>query len=290
MTPNAPRMPEAISRVAFHHLRDFIEQHCGLALGNEQTYLVESRLAGLLTETGCGDYDAFCDLVRSQEDTRLRDRIVDAITTHETSWFRDGHPFAILQERLLPAFAEEFREGRRFQVRIWSAAASTGQEPYSIALAILEYLRTHPACELRPEHFEILATDISPAALFLAESARYDARAIARGLPEPHRRRYFRDEGTAWRLEDTARQMVTIRKFNLQNSPEPLGRFDLAFLRYVTIYFSAPFKRQVYAGMARVLPPGSHLIISPAETLQGISTDFEALAHGGGVYYRRRGA
>lgn len=277
-------MPDAISTTEFKLLRDFIERSCGISLGDEKAYLIETRLAGLLAETGSPDYGSFYRLASSGMDHKLRDKIVDAMTTNETLWFRDGHPFLILRDKLLPPLVESLLNGSRFRVRIWSAASSTGQEPYSIAMTILELCRSNP--RLRPDQFEILATDISPSALFVANAGRYDSAAIARGLPEDTRDRYFRKEGNVWVVDDAVKRLVTFRKFNLQDALDPLGKFDVVFMRYVAIYFAEEFKRRLFANVARLLAPEGHLIISAVETLMGISDDFEALQHYNGTYHR----
>ena len=277
-------MAESISTTEFRLLRDLIEKLCGIALGDEKTYLVETRLAPLLAENGCQDFGAFYRLVSGEPSPQLRDKIVDAMTTNETLWFRDTHPFQILREKLLPQLAADLAAGNRFRIRIWSAASSTGQEPYSIAMTIHEFCRANPG--VRPDQFEILASDISPSALFVAKLGRYDQAAIARGLPEPLRDRYFHQDGHVWTVNDELKRMVTFRKFNLQDSMEPLGRFDLVFLRYVAIYFSDGFKRQIYGGIARLLAPEGHLFISAVESLRGISDDFRQLTHGDGSYYQ----
>lgn len=275
---------EPIAAHEFRLLRDFIERECGIVLGEEKAYLIETRLAGLLAETGCSDYGAFYRLAMSHTMADLRDRIVDAMTTNETLWFRDGHPYAILRDKLLPMYGEELRENRRFRIRIWSAACSTGQEPYSIAMEVLEYCRTHPG--VRAEQFEILASDISPSALFLAKAGRYDAAAIGRGLPKELLERYFTAQGPVWTVNDEVKRLVTFRKFNLQDSPASFGRLDLIFCRYVTIYFSEVFKQQIYSNMAQLLAPDGHLIISAVENLLNLTQLFEPLSHGGGTYYR----
>lgn len=277
---------EAITPVEFKLLRDYIERHCGIVLGEEKAYLVETRLAGLLAETGCRDFGSFYRLASAEDSNALRDKIVDAMTTNETLWFRDGHPFQILREVLLPEFSQQLRVGGRFRIRIWSAAASTGQEPYSIAMAILEHCRLNP--DLRPDQFEIVASDISPSALFLARAGRYDAGALGRGMPDDLRNRYFRQEGPVWVLDDAVKRLVTLRKFNLQDSMDSLGRFDIVFCRYVTIYFSDPFKRQIYEGIARLTSPGGYLFISAVENMHGHADLFEARSHGTGTYYRTR--
>jgi len=279
-------MPSGLGPVEFRLLRDYIEQHSGIALKDEKAYLVESRLAGLIAEHGCPDYGSFYRLASSSAGGELRERIVDAMTTNETLWFRDGHPFAILREKLLPPLAEQIHQGRRSRVRIWSAASSTGQEPYSIAMEILEYCRSHPG--VRPEHFEILATDISPSALVQARGGVYDDLAIGRGLPPAMKERYFSAQGQAWAIADEVKRMVTLKKFNLQDDMYPQGRFDAIFCRYVTIYFTPDFKRRVYEGFARLLSPAGFLVISAVENLAMLPKAFDALSHGGGAYYRCR--
>jgi chemotaxis protein methyltransferase CheR len=277
-------MPEAITAVEFKLLRDLIEKSCGIALGDEKAYLIETRLVGLMTENGCEDYGSFYRLVSRAPDHQLRDKIVDAMTTNETLWFRDGHPFLILRDQLLPPLGAELRAGNRFRIRIWSGASSTGQEAYSIAMTIREFCAANPG--LRPDQFEILATDISPSALFLAKAARYDEAALGRGLSDERRARFFHPEGRVWVANDELKGMVTFRKFNLQDSLEPLGHFDIVFLRYVSIYFSDPLKRQIYQGIAGLLAPDGHLIISAVESLRGISDAYVQLSHAGGSYYR----
>jgi len=277
-------MPEAITANEFKLLRDLIEQSCGIALGDEKAYLIETRLVGLMTENGCEDYGSFYRLVARDPENRLRDKIVDAMTTNETLWFRDSHPFTILKEKLLPPLAQELLGGNRFRIRIWSGASSTGQEAYSIAMTIQEYCRANPG--LRPDQFEILASDISPSALFLAKGGRYDEATLGRGLSPERREKFFHPEGRVWVVNDDIKRMVTFRKFNLQDAMDPLGHFDIVFLRYVCIYFSDPFKRQIYQGIARLLAPDGHLIISAVESLRGITDAFVQLGHAGGSYYR----
>lgn len=276
-------MAETISINEFKLLRDLIEKLCGIALGDEKAYLIETRLAGLLAENGCADFGSFYRLVAHDPNPKLRDKIVDAMTTNETLWFRDTHPFLIFREQLLPKLTEELRSGNRFRIRIWSGACSTGQEPYSLAMSIHEYCNANPG--VRPDQFEIMATDISPSALMLAKLGRYDNAAVSRGLPDTLRNRYFRQDGNVWAASDDLKRLITFKKFNLQDSMDPLGRFDIVFMRYVTIYFSDPFKQQIYRGVAKLLAPEGDLIISAVESLRGISDDFTQRSHAGGSYY-----
>jgi chemotaxis protein methyltransferase CheR len=276
--------PEAITSAEFRLLRDFIQEHCGICLGEEKAYLVEARLAGLLARHGCADFGAFCRLARNDASPALREEIIDAMTTNETLWFRDAHPFTILREKLLPPLAGEILNRTRGRIRIWSAACSTGQEPYSIAMAVLDYCRTHPGLE--PFQFEILATDISPSALLLARAGWYDETAMRRGLPDDLRERHFHPDGAGWAVNEDVKRLVTFRKFNLQDSLEPLGSFDIVFCRYVTIYFADEFRRRIFAGIGRLMAPSGHLLISAVESLRGIADDLLPRAHAGGLYYQ----
>jgi chemotaxis protein methyltransferase CheR len=276
--------PEAISTTEFKLLRDFIQEHCGICLGEEKAYLIETRLAGLMVQSGSTDFGSFYRLAKNDPSPQLREKIIDAMTTNETLWFRDAHPFTTLQEKLLPPLAQEILAGNRYRIRIWSAACSTGQEPYSIAMIIHEFCRTHPGIE--PSHFEIMATDISPSALFLAKAGRYDENAMRRGLPEEMRNRYFHLDGPAWKVNDEVKNLVNFSKFNLQNAMEPLGHFDIVFCRYVTIYFAESFKKQIFSGIARLLAPSGHLVVSAVESLRGIADQFLPSTYAGGLYYQ----
>jgi chemotaxis protein methyltransferase CheR len=276
--------PEPISTTEFKLLRDFIQEHCGICLGEEKAYLVETRLAGLMVQSGCPDFGSFYRLAKNDPSPQLRDKVIDAMTTNETLWFRDTHPFTTLLEKLLPPLAEEIRQGKRARIRIWSAACSTGQEPYSMAMVIHEFCRTHPG--ILPGHFEILASDISPSALFLAKTGRYDENAMRRGLPDDMRDRYFTRDGSVWAVKEELKQLITFRKFNLQDAMDPLGRFDVIFCRYVTIYFADEFKMRIFAGLARLLAPSGHLLVSAVESLRGVADQFLPLTYAGGLYYR----
>lgn len=276
-------MSAGISSAEFKLLRDYIEERCGIALGDEKAYLIETRLTKLMALNGCEDFTQFHRLIRSSNNPELHDKIVDAMTTNETLWFRDAHPFAILREKILPDLAKEIRAGKKQRVRIWSAASSTGQEAYSIAMTIQEFCRSAPG--IRPEQFEIVGTDISSSALFLAKNARYDAIAIKRGLSDEYRERYFHSDGRVWVVNDALRSMVTFQKFNLQDSPSALGRFDVIFLRYVAIYFSLTFKQALFKNLARAANRPGYLIIGAVESLRGVSEEFEMKSHGGGYYY-----
>lgn len=238
-----------ISDTEFQLLRQYIEEQCGIALGDEKAYLVETRLTKLMAMSGCDDFHEFYLLAKSDKDASLREKIIDAMTTNETLWFRDTHPYLALKEKMLPDFVDDLRAGKREKVRIWSAAASTGQEAYSIAMTIVEFCNGIPG--ITPEQFEIVGTDISASALFLANAGRYHPLAMSRGLDDSMRKRYFKEDGSVWEIDESIRKMATFKKFNLQHSPSVLGKFDIIFLRYVAIYFSEAFKKDLYSGLDR---------------------------------------
>jgi chemotaxis protein methyltransferase CheR len=247
----------------------YVEEHCAIALGQDKKYLFESRLGRLLARSGARSYSEFYGLVTQRSDRELRDQLVEAITTNETLWFRDGHPFAALRDHVLPELARRAREeGRR--VRIWSAGCSTGQEPYSVAMLIDELCSQARGPVCFPHDFEIIATDISQAALTLARAGRYDAVSMRRGLGEEweeFRARYFEPSGSVSVLSDEVRRRVSFERFNLQDDFRHLGRFDLILMRYVAIYFSREFKHRLLGRLAGALAPGGRLVLGAAEGL-----------------------
>ena len=276
-------MGNVITDQEFQLLRDYIEKHCGISLDRNKMYLVESRLNTLMIENGCDDYTALYRKASSDATNALRDKIVDAMTTNETLWFRDSSPYESLKE-LLATFGAELRSGKRSKLRIWSAACSTGQEPYSIAITILE--SATGGTGLRPEQVEIIATDISSTALFMAKLGRYDAIAINRGLPPALRDRYFKPEGRVWALSDKVKQMITLKKMNLQESYAQIGKCDIVFCRNVLIYFSETFKKDIFNRIAALLRPSGYLFIGASESLSTYSNEFSMVKGNHGIYYQ----
>lgn len=272
-----------ISKEEFRLLRDFIQESCGILLGDEKDYLIESRLSDLVIRSGCQSFRDFYFKVKNEPHSGLRDKIVDAMTTNETLWFRDKHPFRILNNKILQEYAEQVKRGKRNKIRIWSAGCSTGQEPYSTAMTILEFCRKQ--ITLKQEMFEILATDISSSALFLAINGKYDAVTISRGLPPETCATYFKSNGLVYSIKDTVKKMVTLKKFNLQEDFNRLGHFDVIMCRYVAIYFSDEFKRKLFSKIAHLLNPGGYLFLGASESIRNYCSSFEMLEHNGGLYY-----
>ncbi len=249
--------------------RRYVEEHCAIALGSEKKYLFESRLARLMAQCGVADYRSFYELVRRRDDLGLRDRIVEAIVTNETLWFRDVHPFIALREQILPELARRAKEQRR-RVRIWSAGCSTGQEPYSVAMLVDELCLDGRLGICFPQDFEIIATDISDQALTLARAGRYDPVSMRRGMVPAFavlRDRCFVTEGRTAVLTEDVRQRVTFARLNLQDDFRHLGQFDLILLRYVGIYFSRPFRRTLLGRLIQRLTPEGRILFGAAEGL-----------------------
>lgn len=278
-------MTTTIKPDEFTALRDYIEARCGISLTADKAYLVETRLTRLMLEQGCDDFASFIQKLRTDDSPELSSKIIDAMTTNETLWFRDAHPFDVFEKELVPKLMDLLASGRKYKVRIWSAACSTGQEPYSLAMIIhrMHELRRHPM--IQPLQFEIVATDISQSALFLAKNARYNQIHMARGMREEYRERYFRQEGPVWVLDEAIRKMVHFQHFNLQSSFAPLGIFDIILVRNVAIYFSAGFKQDLFDRIARSLNRPGYLLIGSTESLRGVSDSFTLVNSDHGVYY-----
>jgi len=254
-------------------LRDFIEEHCGIHLDENKTYLIETRLTTLMVENGCKSYADFYYKAKNDTTNTLRENIIDAMTTNETLWFRDSSPFAAFQKHYLPRFLKDISSGKKTKIRIWSAASSTGQEIYSLAMMILDYCRMQST--LKPEHFELLATDISSTVLYLAKAGRYDAHVISRGLPDEQRSRYFTTaDSKVWSISDTVKNMVTFKKLNLQDDFGYVGKMDMIFCRNVLIYFSEDLKKDLLRRFAQLLRPSGCLILGSSESISNYSSEY----------------
>lgn len=266
-------------------MKKYIEEHCGIHLAEGKEYLIESRLTDIVAETGCSSFQEFHFKARLDSTGKYRDRIVDAMTTNETLWFRDESAWTFLRESAVPFLLDQAASG--CEVRVWSSAVSTGQEAYSLLMLLDEEAKARAAPYLL-NNIEILATDISSAALFLAISARYDSIAINRGLPPDKKEKYFTQEGDVWIFDQELKKRVQFKRFNLQNSFTPLGSFDLILCRYVIIYFSDTFKRELFAKLAGVLKPEAKLLLGATESLRGFSNDFNISYYKNAVINTRR--
>ncbi len=272
----------------FSNLREFIHQRCGILLGDDKAYLIEHRLAKLLEEQHCKTFgELYFKAKNDQRTGNLSLAIVDAITTNETFWFRDQRVFDLLREVILPALYQEVAKGQRETIRLWSAACSTGQEPYSLAMVAQDFFRAHGGEDACRRHVKILATDISPSALASACQGVYNNLSMGRGLPESHLDRFFqRREGGLWEVRDSLRSLVEFRQHNLRDPMVGFGVFEVVALRNVTIYFSEEVKRQLFSRLTKALVPGGHLFLGTGETLGFFSKAFDLQDYQGMNYYR----
>ncbi len=277
-------MSLTISSTEFDLFRDLIEKECGIAIGNEKAYLLETRLSKLLAENCCDNFSQF--YAKTKSDLALKNKIIDAMTTNETLWFRDNSPYITLKEHLFPQFAEQVRKGEKKQVRIWSAACSSGQEPYSMSIIAHEAARLGKGNELIQGGLSITATDLSSSVLFIAKTGRYDPISISRGMPDDLRDRYFKQEGRVYVLDQSIKQMVQFQQMNLLKPFDGMGKFDIVMLRNVAIYFSAEFKTALFKKIAKILNPDGYLFLGASESLYGYSDDFTRLEYGSGSYYQ----
>ncbi|MFP4161205.1 MAG: CheR family methyltransferase, partial [Ectothiorhodospira sp.] len=246
-------------------------------------YLVTSRLSRLMKEFSVDSVSELLRMLRRGSNAALRERVIEAMTTNETYWFRDVFPFDILKNRIYPELAR--RPGNP-SVRIWCAACSSGQEPYSVSMATSEYLQAHPGA-LRD--VQILGTDISAAVLKEAKEATYDALSVARGLSLERRNRFFIQKGDRWQIKPEVRARASFREFNLLDNYTALGRFDIVFCRNVLIYFSIESKKVILQRIAQALNPGGYLFLGASESMTNYSDAFEMVRCNPGVVYRLKG-
>ncbi|RJQ77315.1 MAG: protein-glutamate O-methyltransferase CheR [Desulfobacteraceae bacterium] len=277
----------SLSHNEFLLMQKYISEQCGILIPEEKAYLIESRLAKLLAESGAKSFAGLYHTLRNQGlNKSLPQKVIDAITTKETRWFRDKTPWYALEDVLLPRYIREIRQAKRPKVRIWSAACATGQEPYSIAMCIDNYINQRGITDIKLSHFEILATDISQAALQTARSGKYDHLSIARGLDDTCRARYLKQEGRVWALDEKLKEAVRFQQFNLRNSYLSLGKFDIVFCRYVMIYFSEAFKQELRRKIISVLNPEGVLFLGSSEIYTKYKEHFELVEYKGGIHYR----
>jgi chemotaxis protein methyltransferase CheR len=266
----------------YEEFRRYLEKACGIVLGDNKQYLVTSRLNRLLQEYKLGSLSELLAAIRGGKSRELADRIIEAMTTNETSWFRDIHPYNTLKERILP----EFSASKKSPLRIWSAACSSGQEPYSISMVINEFQMSNPG-KLNAD-IQIIATDISPAILRAAEKGHYDDMSMARGLSPERKKRYFKETPTYWQVNPIVSSKVQFRQLNLLQSYALMGRFDVIFCRNVLIYFSSQLKKEIITKMCNALNPGGYLFLGGSESISGYTDDLQMVRTNGGVVYQRK--
>lgn len=262
----------------------FLEDACGIVLGDNKHYLVSSRLNRLMQEYQLNTLGQVVERLRRDIGPGFRERIIEAMTTNETFWFRDTFPFEILKKRIFPDFSAA---RHRQPLRIWSAACSSGQEPYTISMTTSEYLKESPGG--LPGDVQIVATDISDRMIEMGKRARYDELSVARGLSPERKASFFNHHGNEWEVKPEIRRRVTFRHLNLLQSFSSLGRFDVIFCRNVLIYFSGESKRDITSRFAQSLNPGGYLLLGASESMANYSDSFEMVRCNPGVIYQLKG-
>ncbi|MCL1093737.1 CheR family methyltransferase [Shewanella kaireitica] len=273
---------KSLAENEYHQFRLFLEQHSGIVLGENKQYLVRSRLAPLM---GKYNLPSLSDVVKHSmkpTERQLRTEVIDAMTTNETLWFRDRYPFELLANTLLPNYS---RLGR--PIKIWSAACSSGQEPYSLSMTILEHQQRRPG--KLPSGANILATDLSPSMLERCKKAEYDNLALGRGLSDERKRQFFDTLPSGnMVIKNNVKQLVNFRAHNLLESYTLLGKFDIIFCRNVLIYFSPEAKRKILRQFAAALNPNGILFLGASESIAGLSEEFDMIRCNPGIYYQKR--
>lgn len=261
----------------FAPLAAMLKARSGLTLTPEKLYLLETRLSDIMRRESAPDLAALA--ARLRPNTPLERDIVDAMTTNESLFFRDAKPFDALRQRILPKLHATRPAGT--PLRIWSAAASTGQEPYSLAMVLAEL-----APLLAGRRASILGTDISRDALKRARDGIYTQFEIQRGLPMQMLAKYFTKEGAQWRIAGSMREAVEFREWNLLSDPRPLGTFDVILCRNVLIYFDSATKSRVLDALAGQLAPDGVLFLGGAETVLGLTGRLTVVPGEPGAYMR----
>jgi chemotaxis protein methyltransferase CheR len=259
----------------------------GISLEPTKSYLIESRLGPLLKEYACRTFSDLYQKSKMDSTQTIEKRIVDQITTNETFFFRDNAPFEMLKYKILPDIVDR-KTQKAFSscpvaLRIWSAGCSTGQEVYSIAIALKEIL-----VDLNKYHVTVLGTDISSMAIARASHGKYSRFEMDRGLTSERMEQYFIREGEAWKIKDEIRAMATFKKINLMQPFEGLGKFDIIFCRNVAIYFTMDDRKKLFRHIENVLAADGELIIGSTESLTGIAPQFEPKRYLRSVFYQTK--
>jgi chemotaxis protein methyltransferase CheR len=274
------KMSFPISPSEYDKFKQKLEQYCGITLGENKEYLITSRLRRLFENEKLASLSELTNAMDSN--SKLKGLVVDAMTTNETLWFRDDHPFKIFREKLLPELAKTRRP-----LRIWSAACSTGQEPYSLSIAIEEFKRANPGALLGD--VEIIATDISPTALAIAKEGVYPQLSLKRGLGDVHLRQYFKQQAEdEWKINDEIKRRIDFRSLNLQTNYSLLGKFDIVFCRNVLIYFSADFKMDILKRIHGTLKDDGHLFVGASEAVSNLSNFYKMQQFNPGISYQAK--
>lgn len=272
---------KTLSEDLYKQFSAFLEAQVGIVLGPNKQYLVKSRLSPLMASNGYSSLEELITKAMNVRERELKMVVIDAMTTNETLWFRDIYPFQLLTDKLFPELGKNGKT-----IKIWSAASSSGQEPYSIAMTALEHQYKKPGT--LSGGVQVVATDISPSMLNQCKEGVYDNLALARGLSTERKRQFFESctDPSRMKISDRVKKLVTFRHFNLLDSYAPLGKFDLIFCRNVLIYFSPEIKSKILNQFASSLNPGGYLLLGASESLSGLTDRFDMVRCNPGIIYK----
>lgn len=272
-----------VTRADFEYVQTLIYERAGIVLETGKEYLVESRLDPLAQKEGFNSLRDFLARLQSAPFNASHQKLIHAMTTNETLFFRDIRPFQLLRTRLIPDLMTAHATDRR--ITFWSAACSTGQEPYSVAMLLREYFP-----QLQGWNIRFIASDLSSDVLARAIRGCYSQVEVNRGLPAKFLVKYFSKQGDAWQIQDEIRRMIEFRELNLTETWSFLPKIDVIFMRNVLIYFNQETKRKILGKIAPLLPPYGYLFLGSAETTLNIVEEFEPLPGVSAACYRRKQA
>jgi len=269
-------------------LSKYIKDTTGIFLDEGKAYLIETRLKNIVEEAGCTSYGELYAKAKTDMSKTIERKIIDAITTNETLFFRDSGPFELLQHKILPDLIDNRSEKASgllpLPLKIWSAACSTGQETYSISMILKELLP-----DISRYSIKLIGTDISDAAIAQASYGTYSKFEIERGLTHDKLQRYFNSNGDKWKVKDEIRSMASFRKLNLMLPFNGLGKFDIVFCRNVAIYFTMEDRKKLFEKIADILERDGYLIIGSTESLTGVCPRFEPKRYLRSIFYQLKG-
>lgn len=268
----------------FEEFRDFLQSVSGIELGDNKQYLVSTRIRRILIDYNFENLAQLTDQIKRPANRDLRQKVIDVMTTNETFWFRDTYPFDYLKNTVFP---EILKKNASSRLRLWSAACSSGQEPYSISMITEEFKKQ--SYRNNGISLEIVATDLSSEILELAKEGVYDQLSVSRGLSDKRMRDFFDKDGDGvWRAKPEIRKRISFRPVNLQDSFTSLGKFDIVFCRNVLIYFSGDLKTDILQRIHATLKPGGILFLGSSESLSGAAHLFEMVHCNPGLMYRAK--
>ncbi len=267
-------------------ISQYIYDICGIHLDASKSYLFETRLSSIAEELGCKSYQELYNKAKRDPKKTIEREIIDAISTNETLFFRDKGPFELLKHKILPEMIDARTPQSpvlKTNIKIWSSAASTGQELYSIAIIVKELIP-----DLSKYNIKLFGTDISNTAVSQASYGKYNKFEIERGLPRQQLQKHFTLLGDSWKIKDEIRAMVNFRKMNLMLPFSALGKFDIIFCRNVAIYFTLPDRKKLFNKIADSLSDDGYLIIGSTESLTGVCPRFVPKRHLRSIFYQKK--